>query len=85
MDSGIILDMTPNLQERNLELIQWLTLVDDDSVLEKVARLKDEDASDWWGDISDDARESIRKGVEDAENGNLKPHSEARAIYEKWL
>lgn len=85
MDSDIILDMTPNLQERKLELIQWLTLVDDDSVLDKVARLKDEDASDWWDDISEAARESIQKGKDDADNGNLKPHSEARAIYEKWL
>ena len=74
-----------NLQQRKLELIQWLTLVDDDLVLDKVAQLKEEDASDWWDDISETARESIRKGNDDADNGKLKPHSEARAIYEKWL
>jgi len=28
---------------------------------------------------------SINKGIEDAEKGNLKPHKEAREIYEKWL
>jgi hypothetical protein len=79
--------MTPetNLQQRKLELIQWLTLVDDDSVLEKVARLKEEDSADWWDTISEDERSSIQKGMEDAENGNLKSHSDARAIYEKWL
>ena len=74
-----------NLQQRKLELIQWLTLVDDDLVLDKVARLKEEHASDWWDDISETARESIQKGKDDADNGNLKPHSEARAIHEKWL
>jgi len=29
--------------------------------------------------------ESINKGIEDAEKGNLKPHKEARKVYEKWL
>jgi hypothetical protein len=74
-----------NLQQRKLELIQWLTLVDDDSVLDKVARLKEEDGDDWWNVISDNEKESILKGIEDADRGKLKPHSDARATYEKWL
>lgn len=77
--------MTPNLQERKLELIQWLTLVDDVSVIEKVARLKDDNSADWWDAISDEERSSIQNGIEDADSGNLRPHSDARAIYDKWL
>ena len=30
-------------------------------------------------------KESIEKGLEDANSGKLKPHSEIRKKYEKWL
>ena len=36
-------------------------------------------------EISKAERESIQKGIIDADNGKLKPHSEARKVYEKWL
>ena len=29
--------------------------------------------------------DSINKGIEDSKKGNLKSHSEARKVYEKWL
>lgn len=35
--------------------------------------------------ISEDAKKSIAKGIKQAENGELKPHSEVRKLYEKWL
>ena len=38
-----------------------------------------------WEEISDAEKESVKKGLEDAEKGNFKPHSEARKLYEKWL
>lgn len=74
-----------NLQERKLELIQWLSLVDDTSVLEKVEHLREQDNVDWWEMAGEEAKRSILTGVDDAENGKLRPHSEARTIYEKWL
>ncbi len=76
---------TTNLQERKLELIQWLSVLDDVSLLEKVAKVRDDSVSDWWNDISEAEKESIAKGIKDADSGLLKPHSEARAKYEKWL
>lgn len=75
----------PNIQERKLELIQWLALVDDDSLIDKVAKVRDDNISDWWHEISDAERESIESGVKDADSGRLRPHADARAKYEKWL
>jgi len=40
---------------------------------------------DWWDQISDDEKNAIEKGLEDVKAGRVKPHSEARKIYEKWL
>jgi len=74
-----------SIQERKLELIQWLSVIEDASLLDKIAELKDQSSLDWWDRISDAEKESISKGLEDAEAGRLKPHSEARAIYDKRL
>jgi len=76
---------TTNIQERKLELIQWLSVVEDVSILDKLAELKEQSARDWWDEISDAEKESISKGLDDANAGRLKPHSEARAIYEERL
>ncbi len=76
---------TPNIQERKLELIQWLSVIDDASLIEKVAKVRDDSVSDWWNEISEAEKESIAIGIKDADAGLLKPHSEARAKYEKWL
>ncbi len=39
----------------------------------------------WWNEISGAEKKSVFKGIADANNGNLKPHSEAKKIYGKWL
>ena len=74
-----------NIQERKLELIQWLSVIEDISLLDKLAELKEESMRDWWDEISEAEKKSISKGLEDANVGRLKPHSEAQAIYEKRL
>ncbi len=51
--------------------------------LEIIKVLKKDD--DWWNTISDEEKSAIEKGLQDAENGNLKSHSDAKKLYEKWL
>lgn len=74
-----------NIQERKLELIQWLSILDDVSLLDKLAELKEQSSRDWWDEISSAEKTSITKGLENANLGRLNPHSAARAIYEKRL
>ncbi len=76
--------MELQIEKRKLELIQWLSTLEDLSILDKISALKKEQ-KDWWDTISDDEKASIEKGIEQANAGNLKPHSEARKLYEKWL
>ena len=74
-----------NIETKKLALIQWLTSLNDVSMIDKILELKQKETKDWWNETSDEEKESIEKGLSDAESGNLKPHSEIRKKYEKWL
>lgn len=74
-----------NIETKKLALIQWLTSLNDVSMIDKILELKNKESKDWWDETSDEEKESIEKGLSDAESGNLKPHSEIRKKYEKWL
>ncbi len=74
-----------NIQERKLELIQWLSTVDDVSVINKIADLRTEENQEHQKGISDAEKNSITSGLNDADAGKLNPHSKARLLYEKWL
>ncbi len=77
--------MELNFQNTNIELVKWLTTLDDKSLIQKILDLRKPETKDWWNEISDLEKESIEKGLSDADNGKLNPHSEARQTYEKWL
>lgn len=47
--------------------------------------LRKKENKDWWNLISQDEKQSIERGLDDAESGKLSPHSSARKLYEKWL
>ena len=74
-----------NMQSKKLELIQWLSTLEDSSIIEKIIELRKSVNKDWWNSISEDEKQSIDRGLEDAESGKLNPHSTARKLYEKWL
>ncbi len=77
--------MEANIQNIKIELIQWLTTLDDSSLIQKILDLRKSQTKDWWIEISEAERISIEKGISDADNGKLNSHSEARKTYEKWL
>lgn len=74
-----------NLQATKLELIQWLSTIDNPSIIEKIMAILNNEKEDWWDNLSALEKESINKGIEDADAGNLKDHDQARKIYGKWL
>jgi hypothetical protein len=77
--------MDLNLEHSKIELIQWLSTLDDAKIIGKLLKLRESERSDWAKSISDEERNSIKRGIEDADNGNLVDHSEARKLYGKWL
>jgi len=77
--------MDINLQNIKIELIQWLTFLEDKSILQQIVNLRNNQTKDWWNNISESEKNSIKKGISDSKSGKLNSHSEARKVYEKWL
>tara|TARA_R110002072_G_C7726306_1_gene515315 strand:+ start:160 stop:393 length:234 start_codon:yes stop_codon:yes gene_type:complete len=77
--------MDINLQNKKIELIQWLSTLNDVSLIDKLVKLREKEKTDWWNEISTSEKESIEKGILDADNGKLTSHSTVKKIYEKWL
>ncbi|HUH35627.1 MAG TPA: hypothetical protein VL022_07350 [Moheibacter sp.] len=74
------------IQNKKIELIQWLSTIEDLSFLEKISELMaEENKKDWANEISDRERKSINEGIAQANAGKLNPHSKAREIYGKHL
>lgn len=74
-----------NIQNKKLELIQWLSTIEDSAIIEKIMDLRKKESKDWWNSISENEKEAIEQGLKEADAGRLNPHSNARKLYEKWL
>ena len=79
------MDIELNILNKKLELIQWLTSIEDASIIEKIMELRKKENKDWWDSISENEKKAIESGLKDADSGKLNPHSTARKLYEKWL
>lgn len=76
-----------SLDSKKLALIEWILSINNIAVINKLVELKENEmdiASDNFL-ISEKEQQSINLGIEDANNGKLTAHSEAKKIYEKWL
>ena len=70
---------------QKIELIQWLSSIEDKGIIERLLQFRKSQTKDWWENIEDEEKNSIQLGVKDADNNKLNPHSSARKLYEKWL
>lgn len=77
--------MDINFQNKKIELIQWLSTLNDKSLIDKLMKLREKEKKDWWAEISNSEKESIEKGILDADDGKLTSHSTAKKVYGKWL
>ena len=86
MIKDLKMDTNLQIQNKKLELIQWLSTIEDLNFLEKISEfISREDKKDWADQISDTERQSIEKGIAQADAGKLNPHSKAREIYGKRI
>ncbi|MEI8202365.1 MAG: hypothetical protein WCH34_05100 [Bacteroidota bacterium] len=74
-----------HLAGKKLELIQWLSNIEDSAVINKIIAIKNQENIDWWNTISEKEKNSIELGLQDAEAAKLNSHSKAKELYEKWL
>jgi hypothetical protein len=72
--------MDTYVSAQKVELIHWITELNDTSVLAQVNAIK-EDADA----ISYQELQSIERGLNDFQQGRTISHTQARQRYEKWL
>lgn len=77
--------MDLNVQNAKLELIQWLSTLEDKNTLKKLLEFRKISTNSEDYKLSESEKESIEKGLQDLKNGEFKEHSDVRKIYEKWL
>ena len=72
------------IQNKKLELIKQISTIEDLNFLDKISdMISRERKKDWWDEISEAEKQSIEKGIAQADAGKVNPHSTARKIYGK--
>lgn len=79
------MNIDAKILDQKIELIQWLSSLDDKTILDKLVQFRKNETKDWWNTISNEEKISVEKGIEDADNKKLNDHSSVRKLYEKWL
>ena len=66
-----------------LELIEWLTKLDDDETIDYLKLVKDSKVShdDWWSDLTDEQRAGVERGLRDVDAGRLTSHKKVKLKY----
>lgn len=76
-----------NIQAEKLKLIEWMAGLTDQTLIERIKFLKENQLStaDWWEEISQAEKDAVDEGLADAQNGKVMAHEDVRKRYEKWL
>lgn len=73
-----------DIQNTKLELISRLLNTKEERLLAKVKAVIDEEQEDWWSDMDTNEKEIIKKGIEQADQGEVIDHEKVMKLFEKW-
>ena len=71
------------LEAIKLELISWLSKLEDQETLEylKVVKETQEAGNDWWEELTEEQKRGIESGLNDVKEGRVITHEEVRKKY----
>ena len=71
------------LEAIKLELIEWLTQLEDQDTINYLKVVKDSssDDSDWWDALSEDLKKGVEAGLKDIEDGKVMDHEDVKKKY----
>ncbi len=71
------------LEAIKLELIEWLTKLDDQETISYLKVVKDSSSEegDWWNSLSDHHKAGIERGLKDIEEGRVTSHDDVKRKY----
>jgi len=66
-----------------MELIEWLTKLEDDETLDYLKVVKDSKIShaDWWYDLTDEQMAGVERGLKDIDSGRVIAHDHVKLKY----
>ncbi|WP_462319746.1 hypothetical protein [Marinilabilia sp.] len=73
-----------NIETRKLNIINWVSHLDDEAVLSRIEELQAK-KQDWWDMISEDEKTEIKEGISQVDKGETKSTNEVLSKYNKWL
>lgn len=66
-----------NLETRKINLINWISTLQEDDILNKVEKIQKE-TSDWWDTISNEDKAAINEGLEQLDKGQYLTRAQVR-------
>lgn len=67
-----------------IRLIEWLAGLEDVRILKELIALKENSGQDWWENLSNEEREEIEIGMNQADGSDLIKHKDVMSKYQKW-
>ena len=66
-----------------LELIEWLTKLEDDETIDYLKIVKASNVShvDWWHELTVEQKTGIERGLQDVDAGRVTPHEKVKQKY----
>jgi predicted transcriptional regulator len=76
-----------NIHIEKLNLIEWISNLNDTSIIEKIKKIRMNyiQSKDWGDTLTKEEIESIEEGLKDLEEGRVHSHETAKTIYGKYL
>ena len=72
------------LAAKKLDIIGWITNLNDEDILDKIESLRKQE-DDWWDAIGEDEKTEILAGLSQLDRGDSDAHEQVMAKYKKWL
>lgn len=80
------MEKTQSISEDKLELINWITNLNNTGILENIKFIKNNYTNeDWYNLLSDFEKNEIEIGLNDIKNKNFISDKTIREFNEKWL
>ena len=74
-----------DIQAEKLRLIEWLASLKDSNTISELIAFKKSKEVDWWDEISAEEKVDVDEGLAQSDRGEVVPHKEVMAKYDKWL
>lgn len=74
-----------NVDSLKLELVKQLLDTNDKGIIDHIKAVFETRSSGWWESLPKEIKDSVERGLQQADAGDTIPHNEARQVYAKWL